>query len=122
MISRAEIDQSHSILALRMTEGDPLGFAWWIFDAQAWASASFTCIIKKEPDPGLPVLASLTVTVVQAFGPTPDTEDQIGLNVDLTAAPVATLVAADSPYSWALKEIGGVTRYGGLLYVEPSPI
>lgn len=115
MISRSEIDQSHSELDLRMNEGDPINFKFWIRGAEAWASASYTCVLRKEPATG--VLASPTVAVAASVGPEPG--DGNGLNVDITNVAVATLTAANSPFMWGMKEIGGGTKYAGLLYVEP---
>lgn len=120
MISRSEIDQSHAELDLRMTEGDPINIRFWVRDAEEWSLASFTCAIRQHPGTENPILAAPVVTVAVANGPNP--EDGTGLNVDLVTAADPDLIAANSPYVWGMKETGGVTRFGGMFYVEPRVV
>ena len=109
MISRSEIDQSHSELDLRMTEGDPINFNFLVKDASNWSTVSFNSEVKQFPDAALEALATLTV-VVAAEGS--------DLDVKLTSAAVDGLTADLSPFVWGMKEVGGVTRFGGMFYVE----
>lgn len=118
--TRSVIDQSHSELDLRMTEGDPLQFLFWVRDAAAWAAASFTCSVRKKQDPTTE-LAAPTVVVAAATGPDPDTSGIMGLNVDITNAAVVALTAVNGPtkYAWSMRQTGGLTRFGGWLEVLP---
>lgn len=113
MISRSEIDQSHAELDLRMTEGDPILFNFLVKDASGWASTSFTSLVKQRPGELESALATMTVSV-SALG--------LDLNVLLVSTPVAELLSVNSPYVWAMKEVGGVTRFGGMFYVEPRVV
>lgn len=119
MGTRSEIDQSHSELDLRMTEGDALAFQFWVRDADDWAGITFVCAVHPESGWTTTPITSPTVMVAAANGPDPDTEAFMGLNVDITHAVVAALTHADSPYLWGMKETGGATRFGGFLHVEP---
>ena len=113
MISRSEIDQSHVELNLRMTEGDPIAFNFLVKDAASWSATSFTSLVRQQADSTLPTLATMIVVV---------TAQGLDLDVKLTSVPVAALTALNSPFAWAMKEVNGVTRFGGFLYVEPSPV
>ena len=113
MISRSEIDKSHSKLDLRMTEGDPIAFNFLVKDAALWSVASFISLVRQQANLALPTLATMVV-VVTAEGP--------DLDVKLNSIPVELLTAANSPFAWAMKEVDGVTRYGGFLYVEPRVV
>jgi hypothetical protein len=119
MGTRSELDKSHSELDLRMTEGDAIGFAFWVRDAQDWAGSLFVAAVHPGSGWTASPLAEPTVTVAAANGPGPENQDLQGLNVDITDAPVATLTNADSPFIWGMKDVGGTTRFGGWLHVEP---
>jgi hypothetical protein len=113
MISRSEIDQSHVELDLRMTEGDPIRLNFLVLDAASWNGVAFTCLVKQRPGESEDVLADIDVIA---------TGEGDDLDVLLTHAPVAALTAVDSPYAWGMKEDTGVTRFGGMFYVEPRVV
>ena len=113
MISRSEIDQSHVELDLRMTEGDPIRFNFLVLDAASWAGVLFTCQVKQRPGEAESILTNPAVTV---------TAQGNDLDVLLVKVPVVALTNANSPYVWSMKENSGVTRFGGMFYVEPRVV
>jgi hypothetical protein len=122
MGTRSELDKSHSELDLRMTEGDPMDFAFWVRDAQDWAGSLFVAAVHPGSGWTATPLAAPTVVVAAANGPEPENQDLLGLNVDITNAPVAALTSADTPFIWGMKDVGGTTRFGGWLHVEPRVV
>lgn len=122
MGTRSEIDKSHSLLDLRMTEGDSFGFSFWVRDAQDWDASAFVAAVHPGSGWTDTPLAEPVVVVIAANGPDPENEDLPGLNVDILNAPVPELTNRDSPFIWGMKDDGGETRFGGWLHVEPRVV
>lgn len=103
LASTPEIDASASEINLRMTEGDLLNFQWTVLAAAAWAGA-YTAWVTIDGD-DIPLTATAVAVSADAL-------------FTIASAPIAELVRNSSGYEWRVKQTGGLTRFGGLLFVE----
>lgn len=105
-LPRAEIDASAAQLDLRMTEGDTIRFNFLVPGVADWAGSSFLCQVRTDYD-SIDVIATLSVTA---------TASGADVIILISSAAVPALVAGS--YVWDMQEVGGITRFGGLFFVE----
>jgi hypothetical protein len=103
-----EIDASAGRIDLRMTEGDPIPFSWLVQGAADWAGASFTAEVRDSEGAIIPLTVVVTAQGLDAL-------------IVLSHVAIPTLLPTRSGYAWAMREIGGYTKFAGLLRVEALP-
>lgn len=103
----ALLDASADELDLKLTEGDPISFAFTVADVD-W-SGTYLSQIRASPDAASP-LVTLTVTATYSA---PDTA------FTLTATAAANVLTAPGAV-WDMQLVGGATRLRGRVFVVPQ--
>lgn len=98
-----ELDASAQRFNIRMTEGDPIELAWSVPGAASWAGEyDFTVYVDDQS-------IALDSTVEA---------DGLDVAFSVSGDPQPLLTATTSGYAWAMSEVGGLTRFAGLMFVE----
>jgi hypothetical protein len=99
------VSQEAVALGLKWYPGDPVNLQWRVAD-QNW-SGTYVAKLRQYEDPNSTELATFTVTAVY---------DAVNLWTTFTVT-LATAIG-EGQYWWSCKQVGGVTRFSGLVIVD----